>query len=435
MSQFLFLLLFVPLSLGLAARAATNKSDRGYLLLVVTLAWLLLGTLVLAINGWMPFADGGDDWDYYQLGSWSASSLDELMDLTRFSGVIEQPGYAWLLSGIGTLFGHELLIYKWLNLFLLILLALTWYRIGARLETPRFGRRLLMLILLLTPLWYYVFFLLKDMTITLLQSFTLWATIELWYGNKLFTSAGRFFLTSFAVLLFRSALFLQNIAVLAGALVFRSFGRKASRGWGLSIFLLLILVIVIVPVVTSESSMSMLGIGSKDRVIGSQEMLEYVQLYKEYSGMNRELFLLLYLFSETSGLSVNTWAQLGSAWVRGVLALPWIFFLVPFFLLGVLYMFQALPNTPKALGMFGNLRQSRVMTTPWSAVFLFVASSAAISWIVGDSTRWRIPDMPMVAAIALLGWTYSPALMRRQVLVIWVTVVSVFFSLYYLLRG
>lgn len=435
MSEFLFLSFFILLSLFLAIKTAPNDRERKYLLIAVVYAWIVLGMLVTVLNSWMPFSGGGDDRHYYHLADFTLTSLSDVFDMTRFKGIMEQPGYPWLLSIIRTLFGHELLIYKWLNLFFLIMLALTWYRIGTRLETPRFGRRMLILVLLLTPLWYYVFFLLKDMTITLLQSLAVLATIELWHGNKLLISTGRFLASSFFLLLFRSALIIQNFAVLVGVLVFRSFSQKMGRRAWFSVFFVVVLIVAIVPIITNPATMALLGITAEHRVIGSTAMLESRSSMHAGSKINSPLFPLVYLFSETSGLNTETWAPLNSSRLRGLLALPWIFLLTPFFLLGIFHIFQPPFAVRLSSGILSRLSQSRLMATPWSAVFLFVASSVAISWVVGDSTRWRIPDMPMVAAIALLGWTYSSAVMRMWVLIGWPLAIIGLFSLYFLSRG
>ena len=68
-------------------------------------------------------------------------------------------------------------------------------------------------------------------------------------------------------------------------------------------------------------------------------------------------------------------------------------------------------------------------------VLVFVVISIAISWTVGDTTRWRIPDMPMVAAIAVAGWNLTRPRIRQQLLLGWIAASGALFSLFYLVRG
>ncbi|WP_161568872.1 hypothetical protein, partial [Exiguobacterium sp. SH5S13] len=142
-----------------------------------------LAPLTALVNMWLPFSGSGDDENYFYLANTTINSVEEAFDLTRFTGLMEQPGYPFLLSIISIFSGPDLLAYKLFNLCLLILLALAWYRIAALAESREFGRVVLISILCLTPLWYYCFFLLKDLTITLLQSLFLLGLVQQWRRN------------------------------------------------------------------------------------------------------------------------------------------------------------------------------------------------------------------------------------------------------------
>ncbi|MBU1962835.1 MAG: hypothetical protein KJ675_16880 [Gammaproteobacteria bacterium] len=439
MSLLIFLIVFVPITL-LIALCAAGRGDRSYLFYSTLGAWLFLGALVVVVNAWQPFSEmqdhgGSDDHDYFFLAGHSfIGSWGELFDLQMFIDIMEQPGYPWLLSLLSFMLGHELLVYKFMNLFFLILLAIIWYRIGLTLESSQFGRRMMLLILFLTPLWYYVFFLLKDMSIALLQSLFVLAVVQIWSvprARSIFSAS----YSSFGLLLFRTPLILQNATVLIGALTSKVFARGVRGGILAPLLVGLSLLAIAVPVVMNPQVMMLFGINAEHRVIGSSAMLESSALIGERSEMNRALFPLLYLFSETTGLNPQSWRQFGSSWLRGVLALPWIFLLIPFFLLGLRWLLLPPRGAHHAKGLLAHLRQSRMFATPWSVVLLFVATSVAISWTVGDSTRWRIPDMPMVAAIAMAGWTYCGRTLRQQVLLVWIGGATMLFVLYFLLRG
>lgn len=429
-SIFVSMFFFMGISLIAAVLVADNR-DRAFLFNTVLAAWLMLATLTALINGWLPFSGEGDDSGYYDLVSSSGASFDRLLDFGRFAGEMEQPGFPMLLSLIGIFVTPDLLSYKMLNLCVLILTALTWYRIASLLESSKFGRVVFVIILLLTPLWYYVFFLLKDLTIALLQSVFLLALVRNWQRN----TPGSWLLmgvATFGLLPFRTFLVLQNGFVLAAALALKSFGRKS--GSHISIVLGATFVAGLLAIASNQAFMNELGVFSEHRIIGSQEMRESVGAIQESSEMNRALFPLLYLFSETAGLNPRTWEVHDFALLRGVLAVPWIFLVVPFFLVGLHWLFRSQPDALPGVGMVARLHRTRFVATPWGVLALFVLSMMAISWIVGDTTRWRISDMPVIATIASAGWTFAAHRIRQQILTLWVVGGASLFLLFYSLR-
>ncbi len=426
------ILLYLPVSLGFAALVA-ERADRRFLTRSVLFAWFTLVPLTAIIDGWMPFSLGGDDENYFYLGNTPIESLADVFDLTRYFGMMAQPGYPWLLSLLNFFTGPDLLAYKLLNLLFLILTALTWYRIAVLLEGRKFGRVVLIGTLLLTPLWYYAFFLLKDLVITLLQSLFLLGLVQQWASRGLRTwlVIG---ISTFFLLLFRVHLVLQNVAVLFSTLTFMVFARGRR---GLRLLPLIIGSIVawgVLNVARNSETMMVLGIHTEGRIVGSEAMLESVSTLGESSLINRGLFPLLYLLSETAGLSPEAWAQFDSSWLRGVLAVPWIIFVVPFFIMGVLWLRLPPDGRPSPRGALARLQSSRLISTPWSALLLFVLSSLAISWFVSNTTRWRIPDMPVMMTIAMAGWVYSTRHLRKQLLFLWIVGGGLLFIMFYLFK-
>jgi len=389
--------------------------------------------MLTLMNEWMPFSDGGDDLSYYQLADPPVQSLGDVFDLTRFIGEMEQPGYPWLLSILNALTGHDLLVYKSLNFFFLLILAFTWYRIGLILVGPRYARRLVILILVFTPLWFYVFVLLKDMTITLLQSLFILAAIQIWHRAQ-FRPVFLALTTSFLLILFRSALIIQNMAVMLGGYSIKSLGSRVDSYRWLPFVFSIILVIPLYLISTNPQIMNSLGIYSEYRVISSVDFGENAKMYLEQQ-LNTPLFLIIYLFSEVAGFNSQTWLLLDAAWLRSVLAIPWILFGVPFFVVGFWILLKPLEGARVRPGIISSLQQSKAVSTPWSLLFVFIISSIVISWIVGDTTRWRIPDFPMVIAIALYGWMYSGKRVSQKIMLVWLILVSIFFTFFYAYRG
>lgn len=433
MAVVLFFLIFLPLSIWFAILVA-DQTSRPYVIRLVLLAWVLFMPLLSAIHSWIPFAGGGDDESYYELADPPIQGLADALDLTRFVSFMEQPGYPWLLSLTNALTGHNLFVYKGLNFFFLLSLSMVWYRIGFILEGATFARRMMLVILLLTPLWNYVFFLLKDISITLLQSLFLLVAIQIWKKpaiRPLFVGA----ISTLSLLLFRTPLVVQNAAVLFGGVTAKALGRTDRTSRFFPLLIGGVFVTALAPVVTNPEIMAALGILNPSRVIGSADFIGSGGQQGEESFINRSLFPLIYLFSETAGLSPKQWSSFDSFWIRGVLAIPWIFFIVPFFLIGTWKLFNSMHGMPRTYGVVARLRSSRAVNTPWSMVLLFVGISIAISWMVGDTTRWRIPDMPMVAAIALSGWSMILPRIRRQILLGWMTASCSLFLLYYLVSG
>lgn len=422
MTVLLLLSVFVPLSIAFAVRVAQPRDRRG-LASQTLLTWIVLVPLAAFMNEWMPFAGGGDDEGYFEYANPPPASVGEALDLDRFQGLLTQPGYAWILSLLNAVIGHDLLAYKLLNLFFLISLSLVWYCIGLKLEGRRFARQVALTVLLLTPLWYYVSFLLKDMTITLLQSLALLGTIQVWTR---FRPASVVLVGGSSLLLlpFRTPLLLQNAGVLGGSMLLKGVAR-GTRHRGIAIPLLLGLSVsaALVVALSKPEIVAVLGVLDRSRTL-SDSMLDDALSRRESVSMSPIAFPVTYLLIETAGLNPRAWETLDSSWLRGTLALPWILLVVPCFALGIRSLTR--PHSRlnrqwnRGIGWIARLRSSDALATPWSAVLLFIASSFAISWIVGDTTRARIPDMPMFAAVAVLGWNRTNRPQRSKVLMWWI---------------
>jgi hypothetical protein len=432
MNVALALICFVSLTLG-CATLVTQGGERAFLRRTVLTAWVGFVPLVAFINEWLAFTGGGDDEDYYRLAATPIYSLADALDLTRFTDAMEQPGYPWLLSLLNYCSGQDLLVFKLLNLTLFILLSIVWYRIGTLLESPIFGRAVAVGILLLTPLWFYTWFLLKDMTIALLQSLFLLGVVGLFRGRSLrhWALIGG---ATFALFPFRTFLVLQNATILLASLMLLTLTRERISAKTALVIMGGGVVVVLLAIGSNVEIMASLGVNAEDRVLGSWSMLEKTSIQQESSLINRTLFPLIYLFSETSGLKPETWTQLDAFWLRGALSLPWILFFVPFFLLGAAWLTLGQHAAARGNGFLERMRNSRLVATPWGVLVLFVLSYIAFSWQAGDTTRWRIPDMPVIATIAVAGWRYAALKTREIVLLLWIGGGGLLFSMFYILK-
>jgi hypothetical protein len=437
MTSVIFLAVFAALTHTFAGLLIKGE-DRRWVSKVMLIAWFSLFPLLTLINHWFPFAGGGDDESYFYLATTQFHSLADLFDPTKFIDLVEQPGYPVLLSILYQFTGQDLLAFKLLNLAFFVMLIPLWYRIGMELDSGAFGRAVAVAIFLLTPLWYYGFFVLKDMTIILLQSVFLLSVVQISRGG----GKGGWLLcvaATLALIPFRSQLVLVNAGVLAGAVALISIRRaEPGKAFTTVIVPLTMLAIMLATVLTVASNfelMAAIGIYSEQRVVGSAAARESVAEYAFSSEMNRGLFPLLYLFSETAGLNPQTWADFDAVTgVRSVLVLPWIFVGVPFFVFGLLQLMRADSRTMHSGGVIAAVQSMRLVATPWGGVLMFILIYMVVSWTVGDTTRWRIPDMPAMAAVAVYGWMNFDRRARLPILLLWILASGSLFMLYYLIR-
>lgn len=428
MSAFLITLaLYLPLSF-LFMTLVAGEHERPFIIRCIGISWVGLSSLVTLVNIWIPFTGGGDDEDYYYLANLTVSSVSDLFDITRFSESMEQPGYPFILSMLNFVFEADVLGYKLFGLFVFILIALTWYRIGVLLESFRFGRKVLVGVLFLTPLWFYTFFLLKDLLVVFLQSLFLLGLLQNW-RNPNAKSLLLIGLATLAIIPFRAPLLLQN-AMVFGAAIFLNLARYKEKNprIGGSVFSGL-LIFVLVLIASNPELMQKMGVASEHRVLGATDMVGSVASTGDESKFNPVLFPFIYVFSEIGVFNLQSWQVLDAVWLRSVMALPWIMFFVPFFIIGGVRIFERVDPRFAPKGVFARFRSTRFVSTPWGVLISFVFSMAVVSFQVGDTARWRISDMPVIATVAMAGWYFSNRTKRRFVLFYWVGSMFIFFAL------
>lgn len=374
----------------------------------ITAAFACLFMLLLAlVDHYDPFMPGGDDYGYYIDSTYPFQSLEAV--IYSIAGSYEQPGYPVFLNLINLIAGDSLYARKSANLGLLLLISVFWYGIGKEIGGERTAQTFFLGILLATPLWFYFFFLFKDMSIIFFFSmFILGATQFFTHGR----GASLMLISSFGLALFRLPLLLINAAVLLVFAFLAGKGGGVGRFLAAISFFLLVATVGFYPEVVDTFGIPRAG------SVSVQSMVSRAQEYNAMvEGNPPAKSVLLYFMIETSGLrSLGTWDDTS---FRGITALPWIFAGLPFFFIGT---YRILTNR---------------VTNTWNRILLcllvIVLIYLAVSLIVKDTTRWRIPGFPAMVSIAAVGWLEMEK--KRLPLLAATTSSSVIaFVLYYLLK-
>lgn len=403
----LLLLLLAITALGI--RWLIPRGERGFAYATSIAQWVVYGLIVVTVNSTMPFAGGGDDYNYYQLAT-GAGNLAEALDFFQIAQRMEQPGYPILLRLAALLTGDDLLALKFVNIAAAVLLANVYLRIGMELSGPTLGRTAACFVMLLTPLWTYFVFLLKDLPITLLQSVSILGAILVYKsgGRRGWLLAGAATLAVFPMRTFLAAI---NVTLLAAATALAVINRRRTAGSTPSsvgaVMISLGACFALFLVITNPSFAASLGVLEQTRLISAETMSQSANVMFAASGVQRALFPILYLVTETTGLqSLYTGAPLNDMTLRGLLALPWLFFFLPLLLVGL-------------HSLFSRKGLSALLASPWAVLLLFCAAYFGVSWIVGDTTRWRLPDMPALATISAYGFLSLRPSARILLLALW----------------
>jgi len=399
-------LLLFSISIFFACWISDSKS-RKQAIRVVIFAWLLLLPLQLLINAWMPFSVG-DDYDYYYnasvLRSWRDLLTPYLLANRYGYTLYTQPGYALVLNTLNLAFAPDLAGFKAFNLFCFVLAVLVWARTVATLEGEIAARQYLLAGIALTPLWYYFFFLLKDIVIVLLMAIFVHGLVKAWKRPQSLFSWSLQLLAAIALIPFRQPMLIQAGAIFAFTMgmYFFTYGLRLRQ-----LYRLLIIGTSLI------FFLALVNIGEIDKLFGLkaltfESMTHTKANFSQESQINWKLFPILYFLTESSGLSLPAWRAMDWSWLRGILALPWIFLVLPLLPSSILWLMRRTPAEPQGSHPVSRRLNLRALATPWAVVVGFVVSSALISWSVGDTTRWRLADMPAWLAIALAGGRSLP---------------------------
>ena len=403
MTEVLTLFVLVALSLAFSDMVVTVP-HKSFIRRVIIKGWMITVPMLLIVHNFFPFIPGHDDLGYY---NWSfittGSFARDILSLDRFYSAAEQPGYLWVNSLLNHFVGESLLSYKLANLFLFILLIPVWFRIGSAIESDSFGRKISWLLIFAFPLWFYSFFMLKDMSIVLLQNVFLLMVVLLNAKMRLKYLLG-LLVVSFITLMFRSPLVLVIVSLLGanfGISVLMS--RKQTRVYEKFLILALIplLIVGVWKFSTNIDILQSIGLFAEGRNIGSYAFSERLEGHFLRTDGSIISFLVKYIVSETAGFHLVNYLNFDPYVLRGMLAVPWIILGVPFFLAGLA---KQLSTRNDRMFSFASINKLNFLNNKWLPVVTYILVYALIGYISNDSTRYRMPDIPASMAIALYGW-------------------------------
>jgi hypothetical protein len=465
---------------GVVAAAYLVERPRTLFPLLMLCAALGYGCLLAMVDVAAPFTAGGDDRAYFSAAQVRLQGAG-WFDFGQFRQ-FGQGGYPLMLAWVYQAAGASTFVFKAVNLACFLLLVVLWFRIGTEMGGRRAAWAFAVAVLLGTPLWLYWMFILKDMTIVLLQSLFLLGAVRLGSGRGgprawIPLLAGTVLLIPFRVyLVLLHAVVTLAAVVLAGR---QSAARKAALlgvaavllGGGL------------VYLAGNKQALAAFGAAGNDRALDYETLMEvsgrFADQRSKFSGpAGMIVFPLAYVFGETSGLRVGSGDQGTEAFMTsrpdvmagGLGALPWIFFGSPLFgyalghmLLRPLRRLRArraarrlpAPLAPRVVHLPGQgwetggtavaLQSVRVAAAPspapardpgavapaWAPLLVFLVLYAVVAWMVEDTTRWRMPAFPVMAALAAQGWIWLRP--QRRILLVggWATTLAVLFTLYY----
>jgi hypothetical protein len=437
-SFFCVVCVFAPLA---ASILCLHTSTRFTLVLAGFLASLSL--LLLFTNQSIPFSAGEDDVGYYMSSKVQFNSINDWFDLKRFSKTHAQPGYSLLNAWVHQIVGPSLLARKFLNIAFFGLLAVWWAYIGQTIGGPRISLIFGLSILAATPLWFYTLFLFKDMLLTLLESLIIGA-VSLYLSKRTFLKSSFIILaTSLLIIPLRLPFVVFNFLALSIAIAFHyatSLGlRRKSK---LLIIAFGILAFIALSAGTQTNIVESLGMRAEQKVdfANYRERLDMLSVDRKVS---RFTFPVLYLIGETQAFNTKSWTgDIDAYSLRGALWVPWVFFGVPLFFLGCIFFmrgyWQRLPVLERSAD-FSQIYQCASFANDYrvsvSPVFVFAIAFAVLSWIAGDTTRYRIASIPPLMIIAATGYAWFPSRLKFLIVVQWLSFIGLFIVIYYIRRG
>jgi hypothetical protein len=485
----------VLLLLGAVVGVAWQVEGRRRLLfpLLMLYAALAYGVILTFVDSVAPFASGGDDRAYF-LASQVRLHGSGWWNFNQFRS-FAQGGYPLMLAWVYQLTGASTYVYKLVNLFFFLLLAVLWFRIGSEVGGRRSAWAFSLAILLATPLWMYWMFIYKEMTIVLIQSLYLLGAVRMAIGRGGVKTWVPVIAGTVLLIPLRVYLVLLNAAVTLATVVLA--GRQSARRKAALLLGSGALVAGLVFLGGNERALTAFGAGGEDRTLDYETVRgvseKYVEKRSKFSGpVGAVVFPLAYVFGETSGLQLGGGARgttgVGAhpnVVVSGLAALPWIFFGSPLlgyalwriFRLRILSLLRApmgpvrmhVPPPPprpalavagppgarmQAQSGFGGGMALETFALPyapaaaraparraatkveaeergWLPLLLFLLFYAVVAWVVEDTTRWRMPAFPVMAALAAQGWIWLGPRYRTVVVGGWATAMAVLFTLYY----
>jgi hypothetical protein len=425
---------------ALRAIIVSDRDDKVALFIMM----LLFGSTALIclwfVNEEFPFSGAGDDKDYFDASVRQLNGIDQWLNLRQFEDTHEQGGYPLLLSWIHQFSGGSLFHRKAMNLGFFLLLAPVWYEIGRVIGGRRLAFAFATGVLLCTPLWFYWLFLLKDIVIVFLQSLLLLGLVNVLSGTRRARGYCLVVLSTVLIVPFRSLLTVVNGASLVAASFLRGRDQKMVSVPA-KILIACVLVGALIIVGRNAATLKIFGVGGENRTLTYNSVKEQIAFGSELQGAyfsNPIKFTLVYLVGEVAAFNPQSWRNLNVELIRSVTMVPWVYFGLPFFLIGA----WSIAFNRKARLKSGKLRNAQDWKPEMDGneqpdraclmlLLAFAAGYALVSWISGDTTRWRMPSMPPMIAIASFAWCSMRGTTRFHLLLGWCMALSVALIVYY----
>ncbi len=416
---------------------ATRFLPRPYrpaLAIKIVLTGIVFFGIVIFVDSTVPFTSGGDDLQYHKASQREFEDLGSWFDLRQFSRTHEQGGYPLMLSWVHQISGGSIFIRKALNVSLFLVLAAIWCGIGQVIGGSRLALAFANGMLLATPLWYYWMFLLKDMTVVVLQSLLLFGITYFLSANQ--RAKGYFWIAASTLLIipFRSFLAVANMLFIFAASIL---SVRVGRGLAVRVGQLALAGTVVLGVfylISRPELLASLGVATEARSLSAENLEQaaaFGQMKRPSYFYNPVMFTLVYLVGEVAAVNPQAWAGDTSTLLRAVSMLPWIFIGLPLFLMGSLNMFLR-NRRSRTHGSTLVVSRDIQISRSYVLVFIgFILMYACIAWVAGDTTRWRMSSIPPLIAISVLGWLSMSRNSRINLLMAWSLLLSIALVVYY----
>jgi hypothetical protein len=278
------------------------------------------------------------------------------------------------------------------------------------------------------------------MTITFLQSLFILGLIQSLSHRSVARSYGLIVLSTVLTIPFRSQLALVNLAALAGATFL---GMGSGRSWKSS-FLKVAMIggmfLSLLVVGKNPEILNQLGVRGEHQALDT----ESVRAEVEFRGRSRTaqftnalMFPLLYLLGEVAAFNPRVWGDVSTPLIRGLSMVPWIYVGVPLFVTGTWMIVrrqrfhEGAVQISAGQGEDHRVAYVRPARAQLLVLLMFALIYAGVSWVSADTTRWRIPAMPSMVAIAGFAWVTLSIQQRLGMLIGWGLLLSVSLIVYY----
>ncbi len=369
-----------------------------FVAMLLTISYLLI---IYVLNDYAPFASGGDDIGYYRISLKELKSLSDWFNISKFTKSYVQTGYPILLTWLNQFIGDTLYIRKLLNFSFFLFISLYWYKIAFIIKGKKFATLVALFVLFSTPLFYYTLILLKDMSITIIQSYILFNILLINSKKRVLFIYFKLFIAVVLIASFRLPLAIFNVGLIIGASYFSKFENNFKKTGKL--FLAVIIFILILIIGFSSSLLNKIGVRGENRNLKNYIEGRNISNH-EIKRVSKIKYISLFILKETSGFKKDTWIDLKNPRyiyrsLRGLFAVPWILFFVPMFFLGLYYIW--IDKNIQVINYFFKV-----------FIILFMGGYFLIGFISGDTTRWTVSVIPVMALISAYGYINSKLIIK-----------------------